>query len=186
MRMVGKLVFAAGLTCAVAAGTGVVTSAAARSAEPDPPVGYERPEPGVRVDLTNLPAVETAQGRRARALEARRAPARTVLVATASWCPPCGGERALDPVMSSARKNPHARYEVLLVMEPEESVRRLAVQASALPNVTIRWVGEPADQAALPERMRLGVPSAAVVSADGLLEAVAVGKAPTGELLERP
>ncbi len=149
---------------------------------PAAPVGVHALPASAPVAFEDLPPVETAAGRQAKATEAPVRGQARVVVSTSTWCEPCGGAQALAPVLAAAKAHPDTVYDVLMT-EPESTMRSLARQATATPNVRVRYVWNQASLRSLPEMMRGVVPSAVTVSTAGVPQSVALGGPAVNDLL---
>lgn len=108
---------------------------------------------------------------------------RVVILKTASWCLPCGGEDYLSSVRAQAKANAATTYVVMLVRVTDTSARQ---EATALSETNVRVVqGElSAGSAEISKEFGSRIPAMAVVN-DGHLEGAVAGRSSVAEFVDQ-
>ncbi len=97
-----------------------------------------------------------------------------VLVKTASWCPPCGGDAALEPIESAAAAEPGTQFVVVLHSEPSQRAAALAANVKA-PNIRVVSGDHAWGAGVLPADFGSTIPALVRLSTDHAVTRVSVG-----------
>jgi hypothetical protein len=148
--------------------------------EADRPVSDPRP-----VDVTWLDAMPAA--RPSVNVGARLAGRPVVLVKTATWCPPCGGDAAVTRIEAAASADPGTEYVVVLHSEPVQRAEALAAAVTA-PNLHLVLGDDTSGAGALPAEVGPAfgstIPAVVRLSAGHAVTRVSVGAAAAQRALE--